>query len=768
LSQKPSQKKKRNRALILWRRWGDWRKVSIAVITGLFIALLLTIPLLPDKVAVRVNELAPEDIVAHRYVRYPDHHRTEFLRQLVASQVPPQYSTAVGATGQVLDGVLQFLTFTERLRDDDEQPLTARVNLLLENTPDLNRPLARTALTLNGQQWLQAKEAARTLVEDVMAEPVFPDRLEQVRAGVHGRAESLPVATPAARLMGTVVAINLIPNQVYNVQETDEARKREMERVATQYETIRRGDLVVRQGEEVTEEHLVKLRGLGLIQERPDPWTAISRILLGFGLVAVFCLYLHQFHPTVFRSTNSLLLIAVVVCGSLLLFRIGSTALGLRFSGDQLGFIGMLSSATGAMLIAALLCPQIAVFVGVALAMLTSVLVGSELKFAILSIVSSLAGVQAVTNIRNRAGILRAGVSLSCVNVVAALVAHGATQSGLSEEMAPTMLPALVGQTATWATIGGFGSVLLFVLFAAWLERPFRLTTHLTLLELSDPSHPLLRRLAMEAPGTYAHSIIVGNLSEAGAEAIGADGLFCRIASYYHDVGKIIRPHFFIENQVGGDNQHNHINPSLSSLVVTAHVRDGVELAEEHRLPPPIINIIREHHGTCLIKYFYHRAMTQGGTEEPTPGLEYQFRYEGPRPQTKESGIIMIADSAEAASRTLEKPTPSRIRDLIDRIVRDRLADGQLDDCELTFKDLEKIISAMTRALTSLRHARIEYPSLDGTKLNAKKLGAGKLEGKMRKQAGNGAAHHEPMAGGEALADTPETSAGSFGRGADA
>jgi putative nucleotidyltransferase with HDIG domain len=467
--------------------------------------------------------------------------------------------------------------------------------------------------------------------------------------------------------------------------------------------------------------------------------TTLSLVGLAVGLVAVFCFYLQQFHPAVFRNFRQLLLIAVVVTGCLLLFRIGSTTLGLRFSGDQLGFLGMLCSALGAMLVAGLCCPQIAVFVGVALALLTSVLVGAELRFAILSIVSSLAGVQAVTTIRNRAGILRACLTVSTVNVVTAIVAQGATQNTLPEQMA---------ESTVWAMMGGVASVLLWMLFTAWLERPFRLTTHLTLLELSDPSQPLLRRLAMEAPGTYSHSIIVGNLSEAAAEAIGADGLFCRVASYYHDVGKVMRPHFFVENQLG-ENRHATINPSLSSLIVTSHVRDGVELAEAHRLPPPIIAIIREHHGTCLIKYFYHQAVTGG--EAGNPALEYQFRYDGPRPQSKESGVIMIADAAEAASRTLEKPTPGRIRDLIERIVRDRLADGQFDECELTFKDLEKVITSMTRSLTSLLHARVEYPAGDTAGL--------------RKLAADGAAGKEPVPLRKALADTPETAAPSSARG---
>jgi putative nucleotidyltransferase with HDIG domain len=738
LSKKPSHKKKRSRALIVWKRWGDWRKVTIAVVTGLFIAVLLTVQLLPDKVSVQIGDTARADVIAPRYVQYPDYDKTRELRQRIADRVPRAYSAIVGANSEARQAAEEFFDTLTRLHASRDEPLAQRLDVLGRQAQGLPVPLARSALELQPDVIARAKKSAVVLLDAAMSERIVPDTLATAQASVRARASALDPVLPR-RLIGEVVALNLAPNHLYNAEETEAARRREMELVPTQYDTITRGDVVLRAGDRVTLSHMTRLKALGLVQERIDLVTAISLTLLAFGLVAVFSLYLYQFHPVVLRSFSNLLLVAVVVCGCLLIFRIGSTALGLRFSGDQLGFIGMLCSALGAMLLAALLCPQIAVFVGVSLALLTSVLVGAELKFAILSIVSSLVGVQAVTKIRNRAGILQAVVVISAVNVVTALVAQGATHANLPDQ---------IWQNVLWAVIGGVGSVMLFVLLAAWLERPFRVTTHLTLLELSDPSHPLLRRLAMEAPGTYHHSIIVGNLSEAAAESIGADGLFCRVASYYHDIGKVIRPHFFVENQ-SSENHHNNINPSLSSLIVTSHVKDGVELAEEYKLPPPIIAIIREHHGTCLIKYFYHRAVTSGA-DETAPGLEYQFRYEGPRPQTKESGIIMLADSVEAASRTLEKPTPGRIRDLIERILRDRLSDGQLDECELTFKDLEKIISTMTRSLTSLLHARVEYPAGDTRDL--------------RKLAADGAVDKQAVGSGKALADTPETAAGGFGR----
>ena len=739
MSKRPPQKKKRSRALIVWKRWGDWRKLSIAAFTGLFIAVLLTVQLLPDKVSVMVGDIAPADVIAPRYVQYRDEEKTRLLRQRIASQVPPVYSAIANADATAERGVAGFFDTLEHLqRDRREDPLERRLELLEREAPGLPKDVAKSALTLSPEQIAAARKAAEELIAAAMDEPILADTLEDARKAARERANSLDSALPR-RLIGEVVSRHVDANRVYNVEETEAARKRERDSVPPQYETINRGEVVLRAGERVTPTHMNRLRALGLAREKVDFVTAASLTLLAFGLVAVFCLYLYQFHPNVLRSFSSLLLVAVVVCGSLLLFRVGSTALGLTFSGDQLGYLGMLSSALGAMLIAALLCPQVAVFVGVALALLTSVMVGAELKFAILSIVSSLVGVQSVTTIRNRAGLVRAGFTISAVNVVTALVAQGATHANLPDE---------IGQNVLWAAGGGFLSVMLFMFVAAWLERPFRVTTHLTLLELSDPSHPLLRRLAMEAPGTYHHSIVVGNIAEAAAEAIGADGLFCRVASLYHDVGKVIRPHFFIENQ-SSENLHNNINPSLSSLIVTSHVKDGVELAEEYRLPPPIIAIIREHHGTCLIKYFYHRAVTSS-TDEPSPGLEYQFRYEGPRPQTKESGIIMLADSVEAASRTLEKPTPGRIRDLIERILRDRLADGQFDECELTFKDLEKITTTMTRSLTSLLHARVEYPAGDTREL--------------KRLVADGVADKQAVGAGKALADTPETAAGGFGR----
>ncbi len=716
-----------------------WNKVAVGVITALVMAVLFTRPLLPDRVSLRMGDVAPRDIVAHRYVQYPDDQETTRLRGLASRGVEPVYARVADAAAQAERDVAALFDRLLRLRQD--RPIATAEELLAESRRALPSGLpereVRTLARVSSPRLQALRQVGVQLAADVMALPLRSDTDDLQRA-----IDRLPKRLAASGLadrerdgVAAVVARVLRPNRLLDEGATSEARQREAQAVQPVTHEINRGEVIIQGGQRVTAAHMDTFIRLGLQRPQIDATRAVSLTLLAFMLVSLFSLYLWQFHPRILADLRSLGLIAVIATGSLLLFRLGSGALDLKLSGEQTGYVGMMSASLAAMLVAALLHPQVALFVGVCMALVTGLLVESQLKFAIIALVSSLVGGTAVANIRNRAGLLRAALLVAVANVITILIAQGS----VSPEVDWTAAFA-------WGSIGAVGSVLLFVLGAALLERPFRLTTHLTLLELSDPNHPLLKRLSMEAPGTYAHSISVGNLSEAAAKAIGADSLFARVASYYHDIGKVVRPQFFVENQTS-ENRHTGMSASLSCLVVTAHVKDGIELAEQHRLPPPVIDIIREHHGTCLIKYFYHRAVITGG-EDSAPALEYQFRYEGPRPRTKESGVIMLADAAEAASRSLDKPTPARIRDLVETIVRDRLSDAQLDDCELTFKDLEKIITSFTRSLSSMLHARVEYPAAETRELT--------------RLAADGAAGKEPVATGQALADVPEPGAGAY------
>jgi putative nucleotidyltransferase with HDIG domain len=243
-------------------------------------------------------------------------------------------------------------------------------------------------------------------------------------------------------------------------------------------------------------------------------------------------------------------------------------------------------------------------------------------------------------------------------------------------------------------------------------EWIFQITTNIKLLELSNLNLPLLKQLAERAPGTYHHSIMVGLLAEAGAEAIGADALFARVACYYHDIGKAVRPTYFIENQTYMENRHDKLTPKMSSIVLANHVKQGVEMAKQYNLPPRIVAIIPQHHGTGLMKYFYYKARQRADNSDSTM-LEQEFRYPGPKPQTKEAAIIMIADSSEAAARTLQEPSPTKLRNMIDMIITRIREDGQLDECDITLRELRIVAEAFVKVLMGIHHHRIAYPGFD-------------------------------------------------------
>ncbi|MFQ5561848.1 MAG: HDIG domain-containing metalloprotein, partial [Nitrospinota bacterium] len=247
------------------------------------------------------------------------------------------------------------------------------------------------------------------------------------------------------------------------------------------------------------------------------------------------------------------------------------------------------------------------------------------------------------------------------------------------------------------------------------IESIFHYTSDIKLLELSDPNHPLLSQLALKAPGTYHHSMMVGHLAEKAAEAVGGNSLLCRVASYYHDIGKLKKPEYFIENQMDAVNRHDSLSPSMSSLIISSHVKEGADLARDHRIVPKIIDIIREHHGTHLMVYFYNKAKQQENTSIEAVN-ENGFRYTGPRPATKESAIILLADSVEAASRTLTDPTHSRLKGLVKMIIEEKIVDGQLDNSHLSFNDIHLISESFLRVLPGFFHSRIEYPKTERAK----------------------------------------------------
>lgn len=347
---------------------------------------------------------------------------------------------------------------------------------------------------------------------------------------------------------------------------------------------------------------------------------------------------------------------------------------------------------------------------------------GQAFLFVIYSMICGFVAIYLTKKVRQRSRLALAGFYSGLACVILASVLGQIVWPGFGAEPEAWIL---VGKKAVSAVLVSILTAVLVSGLLPFFEAAFRITTDVSWLELADLNHPLLKRMTIEAPGTYHHSLVVATLAETAAEEIGASAVMCRVCSYFHDIGKMKKPAYFVENVGDGHNPHDDLTPNMSALIVMAHVKDGVDMALKHKLNKEIVDIIREHHGTSLIRYFYHRALMQRDEiqkqyeegkahEEDVPEVKKEsFRYAGPRPRTRESAIISLADSVESASRSLQKPTPKKIDELIDDIFRDRLNDGQLDNAALTLSDLADIKESFSRTIRSMMHTRIEYPKID-------------------------------------------------------
>jgi len=421
-------------------------------------------------------------------------------------------------------------------------------------------------------------------------------------------------------------------------------------------------------------------------------------VMLTFWLTIDF---MRRYYRKVYENDSLMLLVGLIFILILSLTRV-LTIIRLGDQPEINAFTGYLAPvAAGSMLIAILLENRLAYFLTMIMAIYVGMITeGNQLFYAITAFVGGTVGVFQVSRLSQTSDLAKSGLYIALVNIITIF-----TLSLIGGNVNLNLLFA----AGIFGAINGILSAILMIGALPYLETAFSITSMIKLLELSNPTHPLLKQLLLMAPGTYHHSLMVANLAEAAAEPIGANPLLVRVGSYYHDIGKVKRTDYFVENQRGYENPHEKIAPALSALIITSHVREGVELAREARLPQVIIDFIEQHHGTSLAKYFYSRAL-----EEEREGSisEENFRYEGPKPQSKEVALVMLADSVEAAVKSLQDPNPERIRNMVRRIIKDKLNDGQLENSDLTFKDLDTVAGSFCQMLEGIYHKRIEYPEI--------------------------------------------------------
>lgn len=432
--------------------------------------------------------------------------------------------------------------------------------------------------------------------------------------------------------------------------------------------------------------------------------------LLGAFLVSLILIFINykdiqRYRPPYYKQKKMLILLGLILLGTLVFSRIIEYLL-IILSKDitaitHYAILFGLPIAFGGMLIALLFDPHTVVIFSFTIAILSGVW-QNNINYSFYVFVGSILAAFSVIRCKKRHDIVMAGLNVSLANIVTVIIIELLNKRLYPQELLPSLIFAVTSGLSVSAIVSFFLPV---------LEHLFKVTTDITLLEFVDLDHPLMKKLMIHAPGTYHHSIIVGNLVDAASEEVGVNPLLARVSAYYHDIGKIKMPEYFVENQSSLVNKHDKLMPHLSCMVLISHVKDGLELSDEYKLPAPIKASITEHHGTNLISYFYSKA--KEGQAPDDPPCEEDYRYPGPRPQSRITGLLMIADAVEAASRVLTEPTPSRVNGLVDKIVNQIFLDGQLDECELTLKDIHKIRKRFSYILTSILHKRIEYPGFD-------------------------------------------------------
>lgn len=489
------------------------------------------------------------------------------------------------------------------------------------------------------------------------------------------------------------------PSLQYMRAETLGELDRRERRISPTAGVVRQGEVIVREGQVIDESIRRKLISLERVQnERSGPTLLWKQLLGQFLLIAstylIFFLYLYLLRRSIFEANGQILLICI-----LFMMIVGLFALAIRLPVPAMYAVPV---AITSVLITVIFDSRVGIYATLTLALLAGNMLGFDFKFGFATVFAGTLGVFSVRDIKNRGQFfLSAGLVF-----VGYLVVFAATWL-----LYPTQ-EALFLADVLQVAINSFLLLLAYPLL--WVfERTFDMTTDLTLLELSDTNRPLLKELSLRAPGTFNHSLQVANLAEAAADAIGANALLTRVGALYHDVGKMLKPEYFVENQRPGQNPHDQLKPRMSALIIASHVKDGLEMARQYNLPQRVLDFIPMHHGTTRIEYFYRRAQEQHQPEEP-PILESEFRYPGPRPLSKETAILMLSDSVEAASRSLAEPTHKRLEALISMIFKTRIEDGQLDEADLTFKDLNRIKETFLAILLGIYHVRVKYPGQEG------------------------------------------------------
>ncbi|WP_171026086.1 MULTISPECIES: HDIG domain-containing metalloprotein [unclassified Clostridium] len=701
-------------------------RLIIYCVLVVMVTAILSMAMTPKRYDLKQGSIARETIYATKDVE--DKLGYDRAVEAARKQVNEKYTKDEAATDEALQKVDSFFTAFEAARTKAENErlavqaayeeehgsklqvpagenfpypdefiaeLKSDEMIRLLSTEQLYTVLSASAGELTRLQTLLEVNMRGALDSGIQEDQLAKER-EELRTALEQEDNRFSEALMA--LGNLIINQSLRANMIYDEEGTQLAREQAAQAVEAQ--VWRKGDVIVSEGDVVTDVQIAALSSLGVLaDQKMDLWLYAGIALLVIVMVLLMMQYLRAFETKVLTSIPKLIMTGLTLVFTLLISLLISTI------NPRLAPI-----STCALLLTLLVGPRMALvinfFASIMAAMMLSggngLMTITTLGILISAMLSGMAGVFILRrNIRERSGLIIAGLGAGVINALVVIALGLITTSNLKE--------VLIG--GLWSLGSGILSAVLCLGTLPVWETVFDVVTPTKLLELANPNHPLLRRLLLEAAGTYHHSIIVGNLAERAADAVGADMMLTRTGAFFHDIGKLSAPYFFKENQVGSVNPHDGLAPEVSASILTAHTRDGLALAQQFKLPKAIGDIILQHHGTTLTGYFYATACKAAA--DPALVDERDFRYSGPKPQTREAGIIMLADTVEAAVRSLEKPTQGQVEEMIRRLVREKLMDGQLDECDLTLRDLDTICEVFVRALKGIYHERVAYPQVE-------------------------------------------------------
>ncbi|MDO4534259.1 MAG: HDIG domain-containing protein [Clostridium perfringens] len=674
---------------------GDYKRIVVYIITFMIIFGTLATSVVTKRYDLQVGEIATTDIKASREV--VNTIETDAKKVEAIEKVGKQYSlqTDVEKNSQLTLETF-FLNLKEAISyqgegDVDPSSIAAsKLQILNEDDPfDLTTSEKTYLLTLNEEQATNMYNVLLRAIDEAYGISISEDNSETLNKAiqiaqneVYDNYSAEPMISIADKIINTLVK----PNLFYDSEKTEEAQAEAAKNVTPI--VYKKNQTIVEEGKPITEAQLQALDELGLLNNsKINISLYLALAIMVIVVMYIQSRYLKKYYNKIYSDFSKVVMINIITIMTIVFARVFSIASPY-----------LIPLACTPILLTLLLNYRISLVISITNIILMSVAVSFNTGIIVLAIIAVVAGATSLKKMQQRNDIVYSCIYIAILNGVVALSISALVTSNLKE----------IALDTAFTVIGSLLSGVLATGLLPFFESMFNVVTNVKLLELSNPNNPLLKKLLMEAPGTYHHSVIVANLAEVATEIVGGNALLARIGAYYHDIGKTKKPYFFKENQLGQENPHDNITPELSKLLIISHVKDGLELAKEYKLPKIIQDFIPTHHGKTLVKYFYLTA--KNNAENPDDIKEEDFMYPGPKPKTKEQCILMLADSVEAAVRSINSPTKEKIEAMVDNIVKDKLGSGQLDDSELTISDVKKIKKCFLKTLSGIYHERIEYP----------------------------------------------------------